>query len=173
MQHGQNGWYKAQLFLDLESGCRQVERSGTQMPAASSTPDDLSATITHQFAVPSKVARATYTLLYRPGDVAPSDMSAERILFSQTRVLNGAITLPENPPPCVSAKPTTPAPRSNSREEQAATLINLAGYLCGRVTDAYASGGGTITVHCTEYRDGRGHAKYRIFTNSGQVEKLE
>lgn len=64
------------------------------------------------------------------------------------------------------------APSESSRET-AATLINLRGYLCGRVTDIYPRGSGMLVVHCTEYRDGRGKAQYLVRTDSASVERLD
>ncbi len=62
--------------------------------------------------------------------------------------------------------------RMTSRDEQVATFINLNGYLCGRLIDAYKNSDGSITARCTEFRDGRGHATYNLNLDTATVEKL-
>lgn len=58
------------------------------------------------------------------------------------------------------------------RNEVLATAINTAGFLCAKVRDTYSVRGG-INVHCTEYRSGKGRAKYRIDTAAMEVTKLD
>lgn len=62
---------------------------------------------------------------------------------------------------------------NSSRDEQVATFINLAGFLCGQVLDAYRNPDGTITAHCTETRSGKGRAVYRLDLDGPSVERID
>lgn len=54
-------------------------------------------------------------------------------------------------------------------EEKAATVINLNGKLCARVTAITKLGGDVYSVSCVRYRDGTGFATYEMNAATGNV----
>lgn len=170
---GKEGWFTPRLaYLDAD-GCQRTEYLAAVHAGTFPDPQDFAGKFHQRFDSKAKIARATLALVYRPAAAAPSDFGADRIVFTEERVIDPTLRPPVRNKPCPSANPETQVADFATKEEKAATLINLSGYLCGRVTDAYASAGGTITVHCTEFRDGRGRAKYRIYTDTAAVERIE
>lgn len=170
---GQDGWFSPRIEHVDADGCRRTEFLLAEHGVNAADPSDFRANFRQRFDNEPRIAKATLQLVYRPAGASPSDFEADRIVFSGEKVIDTKVRPPVETKPCASESDAASPPDTTSKEEQAATLINLSGYLCGRVKDAYASGGDTITVHCTEYRDGRGRAKYKIHTGSAQVERLD
>jgi len=60
---------------------------------------------------------------------------------------------------------------SESAKETAATMINLNGKLCAKVTDLRPAKNqsDTFEITCTEYRDGTGTVHYLLDSNTGKI----
>ncbi len=63
-----------------------------------------------------------------------------------------------------------PAAVSDSTLEGIATLINVNGKLCGKVTSANSIGSDRYSVTCNEYRDGAGTVNYVVNMRTGRLE---
>ena len=121
----------------------------------------------------AKIQRAKLVVDFTPDEDGQLQFDQRRNMFTNERTVD----------PLPPGKKSGPCKRDNktpetsfgqsSREENAATMINLAGYLCGRVLEAYSVGGSKIIVRCTLYRDGRGKAKYEINTDTAEVTQVD
>lgn len=190
-----NGWYQPTLTLVDQRGCRNVvELHETQMVDAEARG---AAPVTFDQVAHLKwpVATAEFAIQFHEvpfGSLDPRSITRTGVFHDQ-RVLDASIRVPEMPEnACGKSAGELKAGRKErlrkqaktdpdgadasavadmSRNEVLATAINTAGFLCARVRDAYPTSGGMI-VNCTEYRSGRGRAKYKIDTSAMEVTKL-
>lgn len=58
---------------------------------------------------------------------------------------------------------------TEDQKSKLATLINLNGDLCARVTGVRSRGNSTFDVDCIRYRDGTGAATYLVDLKTGRV----
>lgn len=165
---GDGSWFPYLDFID-HNGCKRSESLGGIFPNGGK------ASINRTYEVPSKakVQQATLSLNYVAKGDSPMNQGAYQKLFAEERAVE---PLPAGAElvgcPKSDEKSGGNAPQG-TREENLATVINLEGFLCGKVLDTYPGGSGTIIVHCTLYRDGRGRAKYSIDKSNATVTQVE
>lgn len=164
------GGMQGTLKLFYSNGCRGerfVSLSEYNADSALVQPDMPGGTITisQAYTVPEEVAGAQLQLEHKTdrGNIA---------FFDQAKVINPAAQKKAEKTKCKPAPVERSAP-SQSSAETAATIINLRGYLCGRVIDIYPRGPGQLVVNCVEYRNGSGRVKYLLHTDSASVERLD
>lgn len=83
-------------------------------------------------------------------------------------LLLGFLVLKDMGRPATTGYP--PVGVSDSTLEGIATLINVNGKLCGKVTSATHTGANRYAVACNEYRDGSGTVKYVVNLATGKLE---
>lgn len=163
------GAFSATLqYLD-HNGCTATQDLESFYPLGEEIP------VSKVYEVPTKakIQRAKLVVEFTPDEDGQLQFDQRRDMFTNERTVD---PLPpgKKPGPCPKAKKTPESSLGqSSREENAATMINMAGYLCGRVLEAYSIGGGKIVVRCTEYRDGRGRVKYEIDTDAATVQPMD
>lgn len=165
---GDGSWFTHVTFTD-HNGCTKLESLGGIFP------EDGEASVDKVFALPSKakIQKLTLSLEYVAKGGDTMNPASYRKLFAEERTID-PLPAGTSSPTC---KPDKATPETSfgqrSREENAATMINMAGYLCGRVLEAYPVGNGRIIVRCTIYRSGQGRAKYSIDTNAAEVRRID
>lgn len=165
---GEGSWFVHLDYID-HNGCARGESFGGIFPNGGK------ADINKTFDLPSKpqLQRATLSLNYVAKGDSPMNAGSYNKMFAEERAVD---PLPAGAKlsgcPKIEEK-LEASVRPSSREEDLATVINLDGYLCGKVLNTYSGGPGKIIVHCTLYRDGRGRAKYSIDRSTAMVTQVE
>lgn len=182
VQQGLGGWYTPLAELVDDRGCRHA----IYLPATHVANTDLSgqtqAVFDQVLDVARPIATASLRIIYQESSDGTVESITDTSVFSGDKTLDSALN-----PPSVPTKPCNDRVRGSGgagpnetdaatiagmpRNEILATAINSAGFLCAKVRDAYPVRGG-IEVSCTEYRSGKGRAKYKIDTSEMSVTKI-